>query len=182
MKAGLNNVHWALQDLPANGWFSRCSLTGEALPITHTLGYALRGVIEAYRLSPQPDLLDAALRTGKGLLSALRGDGFLPGKLDAAWSGTGNWACLTGTAQVALCWMHLAQITGDSNFLDAARRANAFIRRTVRLDGALAQVGGVKGSFPVDGGYGPFEYLNWAPKFAADSLMLEADLLAIPAR
>jgi hypothetical protein len=33
--------------------------------------------------------------------------------------------------------------------------------------------GGVKGSFPVDGAYGPYEYLNWACKFFVDANLLE---------
>jgi hypothetical protein len=34
----------------------------------------------------------------------------------------------------------------------------------------------VKGSFPADGDYSPYEYLSWANKFLADSLMAEMDL------
>ncbi len=33
--------------------------------------------------------------------------------------------------------------------------------------------GGIKGSFPVNGAYGRYQYLNWAAKFFMDSLMLE---------
>jgi len=47
----------------------------------------------------------------------------------------------------------------------------------VRLDGPPGLRGGVKGSFPVDGSYGAYQYLNWATKFLADSLMMEADVL-----
>ena len=36
--------------------------------------------------------------------------------------------------------------------------------------------GGVKGSFPVSGGYGPYEYLNWAAKFFVDANLLEASV------
>jgi hypothetical protein len=31
--------------------------------------------------------------------------------------------------------------------------------------------GGVPGSFPIWGGYGTYEYLNWAAKFLADALL-----------
>ena len=33
--------------------------------------------------------------------------------------------------------------------------------------------GQVKGSFPVDGAYGRFQYLNWACKFTVDANLLE---------
>jgi hypothetical protein len=50
---------------------------------------------------------------------------------------------------------------------------NGFVRRTVAVDGQHETRGGVKGSFPVDGDYGTFEYLNWAAKFFIDSNELE---------
>jgi Prenyltransferase and squalene oxidase repeat len=173
LQAGLRNVQWAIKDLPANGWFQRCSLSQSAHPITHTLGYALRGVIEAHRLAPDPLLLDAALRTADGLHGALRDDGFLPGMLDSNWKGSVHWACLTGSAQVASCWTLLAHLSGRTSFLECAARVNRFLRRTVRLYGAPGQVGAIKGSFPVDGDYCTFEHPNWAAKFVADSLMQE---------
>lgn len=176
--AGLANVRWALGGQTANGWFDRCCLSDVTQPLTHTLGYTLRGVIEAYRLRPDPSLLAAAERTASALLRALGPDGTLPGRFAADWKPTVDWVCLTGAAQVALCWMLLFRITGRADWFEAARRANAYVRRSVHLQGPAAQRGGVKGSFPVQGEYGPYEYLNWAAKFLADSLMLEADLLA----
>jgi hypothetical protein len=175
--AGMANVRWALTGQTANGWFDRCCLSDFTQPLTHTLGYTLRGVIEGYRLRPDPLLLAAAERTAEALRRALRPDGQLPGRFAADWSPTATWVCLTGTAQIALCWMLLHTITGRADWLEAARRANAYVRRTVRLEGPPAQRGGVKGSFPVQGDYGAYQYLNWAAKFLADSLMLEDDLL-----
>jgi hypothetical protein len=60
--------------------------------------------------------------------------------------------------------------------LSAARKGNAFVRRTVRIDGPPDIRGGVKGSFPVDGDYGRFEYLNWAAKFTVDANIKELAL------
>jgi hypothetical protein len=34
-------------------------------------------------------------------------------------------------------------------------------------------VGGIKGSHPVNGGYHPWQYPNWATKFYADALMMD---------
>ena len=176
-EAGLRNVRWALAGQTANGFFPSCCLSNTEQPLTHTLGYALRGVIEAWRYRPADDLLAGAERTADGLMSVLRPDGFLPGCLGPDWSAQADWACLTGTAQIAHSWLLLSQITGRSDYWDAARRANAFVRRTVHLEGPADQRGGVKGSFPVDGHYGQWSYLSWASKFAADSLVLELDLL-----
>ena len=74
--------------------------------------------------------------------------------------------------------MLLYRATGEQRYLDAARRANAYVRRTIRHDGPPETRGAVKGSFPVDGNYGSYEYLNWAVKFAVDANMLEQSLIA----
>lgn len=171
--AAVRNVRWALSHQRDNGWFARCCLERESAPLTHTLGYVLRGVLEAYLFTREADLLAAARRTGDGLLTALRDDGFLPGRLDASWKGAVPSACLTGSVQVAHCWLILYQETGDGRYRDAAFAANAFVRRTQSIEGDEDRRGGVKGSFPVDGDYGRFQYLNWAAKFFIDSQLLE---------
>ena len=180
-EAALANVNWALTHQHENGWIDKCCLSNSAKPLTHTLGYALRGVIEAYRFTDDPRFLHAARRTADGLLGALRSDGFLPGQILPDWSGVATWACLTGTSQVAICWFMLFQDTGDARFLNAAFSANRFVRRTVSFDVPPEMAGGVKGSFPLDGEYSKYEYPNWAAKFLVDSLMLETDISgAIP--
>jgi hypothetical protein len=174
--AALANLRWALGRQQSNGWFADCCLSDPRRPLTHTLGYALRGLIEGHLFSSEAVLLDAARRAADGMLTALRADGKLPGRLDARWRGTVNWACLTGSSQIAHCWLQLYRITGEQCYLEAGMRANAWVRRTVALDGPPAIRGGVKGSFPVDGDYGAFEFLNWAGKFTADANMLESEL------
>lgn len=175
-EAGLRNVRWALSSQGPDGWLTKCCLDDPSRPLTHTIGYALRGVLEAHRYHPDAQLVEAARRIADGLLRSVGPEGELPGRLLPGWKPAVPWVCLTGVAQVAICWMMLFEVLGERRYLDAAWRANAYVRRTVHLDGPLDQRGGVKGSFPVDGDYGRFQYLNWAPKFLADSLMLEMDL------
>ena len=172
-KAALANVRWALQHQRDNGWIDRCCLTDPARPLTHTLGYALRGIVEAHRLSGEEKFLAAARRTADGLLSALHDDGYLPGRLLPDWRGAVRWACLTGSVQIAHCWLLLYQATGETRYRDAAFAANRYVRRTVRLVGPDDIRGAIKGSFPVFGDYGKYEYLSWAAKFFIDSHMLE---------
>jgi hypothetical protein len=175
-EAALRNIRWALTKQRENGWFADCCLNDASRPLTHTIGYALRGLVEGFRFSRDNTLLDAALLTAKGAMSALRSNGFLPGRLNSNWSAAARWACLTGSAQIAHCWLLLHQITGEMSFLDAARRTNAYLRGRVRVGGEPEVRGGVKGSFPVDGEYGKFEYLSWAAKFFIDANILELEL------
>lgn len=177
-EAGMRNVRWALSSQHEDGWLPKCCLDDPTRPLTHTIGYALRGTLEGYRFQPDAELLAAARRIADGLLGALGADGSLPGQLKKGWQAAVPWVCLTGAAQVAICWMMLWRITGEPRYLDAAFRANAFVRRTVRVDGPPEVRGGVAGSFPVDGDYGRYQLLNWAAKFLADSLMLEDEVRA----
>ena len=172
-EAALSNVRWALRQQHENGWFDNCCVSDDTQPLTHTIGYALRGIVEAYRFSKEPLLLEASKKTADGLLSALKPDGLLPGRLDHQWKSTVSWACLTGTAQIAHCWLMLFQDTCDTRYRDAAFAVNRFVRRTMKVDGPPETRGGIKGSFPIYEEYGQYEYLNWATKFFIDSNMLQ---------
>lgn len=172
-EAACANLGWALRQQRDNGWFANCCLDRPEAPLTHTLGYALRGLIEGYLFSGNGAFLAAARKAADGLMSALRPDGHISGRLDARWRPSADWACVTGSSQIAICWLQLYGITGEPAYLAAAQRANAWVRQRVALDGPLDCRGGVKGSFPIDGGYGTFEFLNWAAKFTIDANLAE---------
>lgn len=175
-EAAIANVNWALNHQHDNGWIDKCCLSDATRPLTHTIGYALRGVLEAYRFNRDPRLLDAARRTADGVLTAIRSDGFLPGELARDWSGAVNWACLTGMVQIAYSWLVLFAETSEPKYRDAAFAANRYVRRTVALDGPADVRGAVRGSFPIDGAYCRYEYPSWATKFLIDSLVLECGI------
>ena len=172
-ETALRNVRWALTHQHPNGWFDRCCLGDPVQPLTHTIGYALRGLLEIHRFYEDPSLLAAARRTADGLLTAIRDDGMLPGKLNAKWQGTTPWSCVTGNVQIAHSLLIVYEATGHTPYRDGAYALNRAVRRTIRLDDPPETRGAVKGSFPVDGDYGKFEYPNWATKFAIDSFTLE---------
>lgn len=175
-EAAIANLRWALSLQLDNGWFHKCCLNNSNRPLAHTIGYVLRGVLEGYLFTRDADLLKSTLRTADGLMTALRSDGFLPGRLLSDWSGAVEWACLTGISQISICWLKLYQVTGDHRYLEAALVANCYVRKTVRVDGPSETKGAVKGSFPVSGDYGKFQYPNWACKFHVDTNMLELDV------
>lgn len=174
--AARRQIAWALTKQKPNGWVADCCLNDPSSPLTHTLGYYLKGLVEAHRFSGESELLSAARRTADGLLQAQRPDGSLPGRLRANWSAAEDWSCLTGNVQIAESWFYLSRAASQEHYAQAARRANAFVRRTVRLEGEPGICGGVKGSFPVNGDYGSFEYLNWAAKFTIDANLAEHEL------
>ncbi|HCZ14972.1 MAG TPA: hypothetical protein DHV85_10315 [Candidatus Accumulibacter sp.] len=174
--AGLRQVDWALTKQQANGWFASNCLSDSDRPLTHTIGYVLRGVIEGHLLSGQANLLAAAVRTADGLIGRIDEEGYLAGRLDCNFTPAVDYVCLTVSVQIAHCLFLLYRLTGNANYLAAGQRATRYVRRTISIDGQLETRGGVKGSFPVDGDYGRWEYLNWAAKFCIDANMLELDL------
>jgi hypothetical protein len=175
-EAGLRQVDWAVSKQLPNGWFGSNCLTDPDRPLTHTIGYVLRGVLEGHLLSGRADLLQAAVVTGKSLAEAIGPDGYLAGRLDRNFRPGGKFVCLTGSVQIAHCLFLLYRLTGEQRFLAAGRKLTAYVRRTVRFDGETGMVGGIKGSFPVDGEYGQWQYLNWAAKFCIDANLLELEL------
>ena len=175
--AGLRQVDWALQNQTENGWLQKCCLSDPSAPLTHTLGYALRGIVGAYLSSRRALYLDAACRTADGLLRAVETDGRLAGRLDSNWKAAADWVCLTGACQIAESWLLLHKQTGRADYLRAARSVNAYVRRTIAREGSPDIVGGVKGSFPIDGQYGRWQYLNWACKFMIDANRAELSSL-----
>lgn len=173
--AAMRNIRWAASRQNENGWYPDCGL-GSAdaeAPLTHTIGYTLRGILSGALYARDPALLGAAITTADALLRAQRSNGSLPGQLDMNWQAAVNWVCLTGCSQIAACWLVLHQETGREDYLQAALRANAYVRCTVTLTGPPEIRGGVKGSFPVWGRYCRYQYINWACKFLIDSCTLE---------
>ncbi|MGB7406207.1 MAG: hypothetical protein WA906_11000, partial [Pacificimonas sp.] len=134
------------------------------------------GIVEAWRYDGRDSYRMAATRLADGILSAVREDGFLPGRLRPDWTGAVDWTCNTGSVQIAHSLFLLAEGGGQDHYVEAGRSLNAWVRRTVRLDGPADVVGGVKGSHPIDNEYGRFQYLNWAAKFMIDSCQAELDL------
>lgn len=173
--AAMANIQWSLTNQRSNGWFENCDLNHAETPLTHTIGYVLRGMIEGVKYFQSDDLLEKSERTAKSLLGCVEVNGYIPGRLDSNWRGAVEWSCLTGSAQIASCWYDLYMLTNNSEYLRAANLALSFVASTISLDPNDPDVyGGVKGSFPVDGDYGKFEYLNWAGKFFLDAYELKS--------
>jgi hypothetical protein len=72
---------------------------------------------------------------------------------------------------MASVWLRLERFLGEEKWRSPAERSLTFVASTQRLDGPEGVRGGVTGSYPVSGGYGRFEVLNWATKFFIDALL-----------
>lgn len=169
LEYALKNINWALTKQQPNGWFADCCLEEPKAPLTHTIGYVLRGVVEAYLHSQEDKYYQAALITAKPLASLLIENSFLPGRLNNDWHGTVDWSCLSGSVQIASCLLLLNDISPNADFVTAALKATTYVRKTIKIAAGREYSGGIQGSFPVQGGYGHYQQLNWAAKFYIDA-------------
>jgi hypothetical protein len=161
----------------ANGWIPDCCLSDPERPLLHTISYAIRGLIEGGRVLDDQRLIRAGMKGAEALRLQVRPDGWIPGRLNRDWTGAVRWSCLTGEAQMANNWMRLAAITGDRRWIEPVPRVLGFLRSVHDVTGTNPGLrGGVRGSWPLNGGYAPYEVLAWATKFFCDALMRWSDL------
>ena len=184
LESALGNLKWVLAQQKPNGWFANCGFDSE-LPITHVIGYTLRGLVESRALLQLDgerelvdDLAEAATRAADGLCGALRQPGvggvpgMLPERFTSTWGGAGDASCLTGNVQLAVVLLRLAHELDEPRYaeaadslIDATKRAQ--VVRSVRRETR----GALPGSYPMRRGYLAMAYPNWATKYLADALL-----------
>ncbi|HUW53241.1 MAG TPA: hypothetical protein VMV99_07510 [Rhodanobacter sp.] len=176
LNAAVRNVEWALTQMRPNGWLENNDLEDNDRPLTHTIAYATRGILEVGLIAGNQAFVDAAARIAGAAARSQRRDGALPGRLDSSWRAAARWTCVTGNAQMAIIWQRLASATRDPSWRRAAESANRFnlsIQDLTAADGGVR--GALPGSHPRSGGYMKNRYPNWVAKFCMDALMLQME-------
>ena len=171
-QAAVRNLEWAMQQQDADGWFRRCAFLEREDPFTHTLAYTAEGLFECGCLLDETRYVEAARLTANALLARQHHDGRLASTYSRGWRETSRSCCLTGNCQMGRLWLRFYEIGGDQTYLDAARKAIAFVARTQNLKTSNLNIrGGIAGSHPIYGKYERFKYPNWATKFFVDALL-----------
>lgn len=182
LQAANANAAWALSVAHANAFLPHNCLTDHPHPLTHTLAYSMRGLMEVGVATGDGRYVDHAARMADAIALQQRADGAVPGRFTADWQPAGRWSCLTGNSQLAINWWRLSRITGDKRHERHARAASRFNMRAQNLNQTdPRRAGAIKGSHPIDEDYMTWRYPNWAAKFFADAIMLElrSDVLNI---
>lgn len=188
-RAAIDFLHWIqAQRLPTGG-FAHMALEPGQPPITHTIAYTLRGLLECGLLL-DPDwrqtlgdiVAQNAFRLIQAQAAQLRAPpSRLPAALDDNWSTCATHSCLPGNAQLAIV---LLKIHAQSNSDDLARAALALIEQVkacqVFASGNPDLLGGLPASLPIWGSYVPFALPNWGAKFLLDALQLKAATPGLP--
>lgn len=172
--AAERNLAWIMAKQGANGWFADADNTikHNRRPITHTIAYAVDGMLDCGLALQDEGMVAAARRTADAVLARYLGQGKLFGRYDHAWQGS-EAAITTGCAQFTIIWAKLAEVTGEPKYGDAAQRMAAWLvevqARSMRGPGDAH--GALSGSFPLWGRYERFAFPNWGTKYFIDALI-----------
>ena len=173
-EAAVRNGEATLGQQNQDGWFGNCCLTNPEAPLTHTIGYAMQGLLELGVLSGREDFVRAVEKASAGIIANVGDNGYLPARLDSAWRKRARYSCLTGSAQIAIVLYRLFELRGESQYLDAANRLLDYVKATQTNDSGNDSVNGaIAGSYPILGAYMTAGYPNWATKYFLDALMLQ---------
>lgn len=166
------NLDWAVSQ-QHQGWFDQCAFVLDVAPFTHTIAYAIRGLLESGLLINDSTYLQAAIAGADAVLQHVREDGFIPGQIDIDGTPVGRYCCLTGNCQMAIIWLKLFQKLGKVEYYQAAERSLRYVmaHQDIRTHDLNIR-GGIKGSHPIWGAYTRLSYPNWATKFFIDALLL----------
>jgi hypothetical protein len=175
-------IAWVCRQQQPNGWIRYMGFDQRTDPLTHTIAYTIEGLLEAALvLDDSGEAWTAARALAEAMAIAyrlpgsgarLRRAGHLAGTFRPDWTSTDRYACVTGSAQVALCCRRLDAVESHSDLRSFADELVDTVMSAQPLTPWPAGVrGGLPGSAPVWGTYGSFRYPNWAAKFAADLLL-----------
>jgi hypothetical protein len=180
-KAAENNVRWAISQQTQSGWFKQNAFHTGIPPFTHTIAYAIRGILEAGLLLRSDEFVARAEKAARGLAAQQRADGWLAGTFSDDWKPEAGYCCLTGLAQSVLIWQRLIHAGAGEGLQRNVRSGIDWLCRNHYLLGDNSpKDGGIAGSLPIWGDYSRFEYPNWAAKFFADALLQEVADIVVP--
>jgi hypothetical protein len=173
VQAAIKNSDWVVAQQRDNGWFDNNAFADGEVPLLHTIGYVLEGLLGVGELLQREQYISATIAGIDPLLRIHQQTGDLRGRYDSNWNATVGWRCLTGEAQIALVLCRLYKITGERRFIRTAKSLLEGLATNHDTTGPhVESYGAVAGSQPLWGGYGPFNYPNWAAKFFMDALLL----------
>jgi hypothetical protein len=174
LNASERNIEFVKRNQEDNGWFNNCdnSYEKDFAPLMHTIAYTIHGLLECYKLTQRNDLLVMAKKPSDILLEKFS-TGPLSGRYYNTWEPAVASTCITGDAQMSLCWMELFRITGEKKYLTGAEKMNGFLKSIQYQSGFIEIDGAVPSSCPVGGDYFPYGITSWTVKYFTDALLEE---------
>lgn len=173
------SAHLELQN--ANGWWKRSNFdySYPNTSLLHHLSYTLDGVLILSEILEDKSLEEVVLKSARKMLSMFEVNRKLPAFINEDWTpyfdlGDKQYSqCLTGYAQTSIVFIKLARLKSDKRFLNAAYKMIDILSSIGNR--SFGQGGldyGLAGSYPIFGNYQPFQIVNWAAKYHAESMLL----------
>lgn len=176
-ESGMRNLQFTILQQQENGWFKRCCLNDVTAPLTHTLCYAIEGLLGGFEALRDQAYMECTKLAAGAMMGKIGENGSLPGRFDANWNPRVEWSCLTGCAQLAGILLKLYTITDETTYQAEAQKLLRFLKSTQNcVSDQEGLRGGIKGSHPFSAPYGRYELLNWPTKFFIDALLLDEHL------
>lgn len=176
--AAVKSLDWVLTQQIKNGLFNNCAFGKDDAPFTHTIAYAIRGLLEGGRLTGFERYYVGAEKAAERVDAYVNNDGFLAGRIGTDGIALEESCCLTGNCQMAIIWYQLADQRGWSDMRMTADHAINYVMSLQDIITKDANVNGaIKGSHPIWGKYTPLAYPNWATKFFIEALLYKEKLL-----
>ena len=171
--AGLKNIEYALSLQKQNGFFKDNGFTETEIPTTHTIGYAMYGILVAALDLKNEVWIQKISRGYENIAALTHNDGYLPGQFNDNWQAEVNYCCLTGNCQLSKIGFILYKHTGNKTFLDTANKLVDYVKTKQLVSQSPFVNGGISGSWPVSGGYCAYDIPNWAARFYIEALVLQ---------
>ncbi len=177
------HLNWVLSHCDADtGWIDHMGFIPEdhekRRAVTHTIAYTLWGILMTSELLGLSNGIDAVEKAATRIARRFELSGRLPGVLNYRWQPQSTYTCLTGNAQVALIWLRLFALRGDTRLLNTAVKALDDVKAAQPMTNSNDGIqGGIPGSYPLWGGYVYMGIPNWAAKFFIDALLAKQEAL-----
>ena len=171
VEAGQRNIRWTLGQQRQNGFFDRTSFD-ERPPFLHTMIYVVEGLLDAFIMTQERELLDAVLRFVEPLRLATGRSGLPRSRYRPDFVALGRELCLPGLAQWAAQCFRLAEL-GIPAYREAGAAAVVALKRYQLFASTPGLDGGLFGSAPVWGHYMRWSIPNWGVKYLIDALLSE---------
>lgn len=187
--SAVGHINWVTNHVSKNGWIDRMAFSEGEMPLTHTISYTIRGLLESMKYlsgEHREHVEKIVIKASEMLMKRyeLRKSDpysmpkYMPARLNDRFRPEADYSCLTGNCQIALIWMKIHEMTDDARYLNSALKILDQVKATQSLDSSNPGVrGGIAGSYPIWGEYAPYEYPNWAAKFFADAILLQESIV-----
>ncbi len=178
-KSAEKNILWALSHVKGN-WITNMGFKREDSPITHSIAYTLRGLLESANFMDkltEEKIIDLVKEISIKIIDKFLCENhkrLIPAVINDDLSSGSGYSCLTGNAQLAIVFHKLSILTNNQKFKNAVDEIIIHMkqRQNIRTQ-CLDFRGGIPGSYPVNGKYMRYGFPNWATKFFADLLLLK---------